>query len=466
MFELDPKQWAQATFGDCALGDRRRTKRLVDYAAREAESGARSTSRACAGDAAAAEGAYRLMRNENVDPGAIAEGGFQATVEAARECGVVLAIEDSTTLGFEHSAAEELGDLGGPGGTNSRGFWVHSVLLVDGDTEMTVGLVHQQRWVRDPDERRGSKVLRKPTDAKESEKWQFASECVGERMGDLMLRTISVCDREADIYEYIAFKVESGQRFIVRSCNDRVTETSRTLWSAAKSSKKLGTIQIVVHQRGGKHARVKREVDLAVRAKAVTVRAPKYLGAGIASIELWAIHAVEEHPAKGTKPLEWLILTSEPCEQLEAAQTVLRYYARRWRIEDFHKAWKSGCGVEERRMQTADNLERIAVMLAFLAVRTLQLNELVSKEPERPCDVILADDEWHCLWISTEKSPPPKKAPNALWARNAIARLGGWLDTKRTGRVGSSTMADGWLRLMDKLDGFRAAMAIFGAVKM
>lgn len=28
----------------------------------------------------------------------------------------------------------------------------------------------------------------------------------------------------------------------------------------------------------------------------------------------------------------------------------------RWRIEDFHKAWTSGAGVEEQRMQSIENL--------------------------------------------------------------------------------------------------------------
>ena len=58
-------------------------------------------------------------------------------------------------------------------------------------------------------------------------------------------------------------------------------------------------------------------------------------------------------------------------DTLEAVQRVLHDYALRWRVEDFHKAWKSGAGVEARRRQTADNLERIAVMLAFVGWKVL-----------------------------------------------------------------------------------------------
>jgi hypothetical protein len=464
MYEPDPKAWAEGVFGRCALGDARRTRRLVDYASREASHMAHSTSAACEGDDAAAEGAQRLLRNENVDPGSIAEGGFQATVEASQACRVLLAIEDSTTLSYQHGAAKELGDLGGKKDAKRRGFWVHSVLLVDGETELTVGLVHQDRWRRDPKKRKGSKKWRKPSDPKESEKWELASSCVAERLGDLMKRTISVCDREADIYQYVAWKKAHGQRFIVRSCNNRTIEPDGLLWETVKSVSALGAVTIHVQQRGGPHARAKREATLSIRSLEATLKRPKYLGmqsdASEGPVTLWAVHAIEESPPAGQEPLEWLLLTSENAATLDEASRVLRYYALRWRIEEFHKAWKSGCGIEDRRNQHADNLERVAAITMFVAVRLLQLNEYVATSPESACDRILAEDEWQCLWVIREKSRPPKKAPSVRWARDAIARLGGWLDTKRTGRVGWSTMWKGWRRFMDHLAGIRAMMAV------
>ena len=76
-----------------------------------------------------------------------------------------------------------------------------------------------------------------------------------------------------------------------------------------------------------------------------------------------AVSAVARPPPAGETPLCWQWLTSEPVDRVEAVQRVLRYYALRWRVEDFHKAWKSGAGVAARQMQTADNLERIAADL-------------------------------------------------------------------------------------------------------
>ena len=53
-------------------------------------------------------------------------------------------------------------------------------------------------------------------------------------------------------------------------------------------------------------------------------------------------------------------------------------YSTRWRVEDFHKAWKTGEGVERLRMIEPDHLERAASMLAFISVRFLQLKEALT----------------------------------------------------------------------------------------
>ena len=46
----------------------------------------------------------------------------------------------------------------------------------------------------------------------------------------------------------------------------------------------------------------------------------------------------------------------------------------------------------------------------------------------------------------------------------AIARLGGWIDSKRTGIVGWPTLWQGWYRLQDKVDGMMIAQSLSEAV--
>ena len=459
--ERDAGVWAEQTFGRCELGDARRTARLVKVAGALAGQVGSSLSRACGGDTAASEGAYRLVRNGAVQAQDMAEGGFAATAESAARCRRLLALEDTTTLSYEHAVVAELGDLGGDARSRKRGFHVHSVLLVDAQSERTVGLIEQSRWQREPAVR-GQRHQRRERayEEKESFKWQRASQQMAERLGETMARVISVCDREADVYEYLQYKRQAGERFVVRASWDRgVQGEARHLFEALEQGPALGENTVRLAQRGGKQGRRARQARLTVRAGTVRLSAPlrdKRLG----PLEVNAVLAQELDPPDGVEPLCWLLLTSEPVEGFEAACGVLHAYTLRWRVEEFHKAWKSGAGVEQRRMQSADNLERMAVVLAFVAVRLLQLREGLEenadakRRAERPCTDVLSPPEWKILWVTQERSRPPRRAPSLRWAYEAIAKLGGWLDTKRTGRASWQTMWHGWFRLQERVDAY------------
>lgn len=470
--ERDTGRWAEQTFGRCELGDRRRTRRLVKVAGQCASHAGDAPSRACRGDSASNEGAYRLLRNDAVAPEAIAEGGFLATAEAARGCEELLAVEDTTVLSYGHAVAQQLGDLGGKAESAKRGYWVHSVLLLDSASGRTVGLIEQQRWCR-AREARGQRHRRQERayEDKESFKWQRASEHMSERLGETMARVIAVCDREADVYRYLRYKHDQRQRFIVRAAWERrVDDEGRCVFEALEQAPVLGAHGVALAQRGGQHARRARKARLEVRAAPVTLRAPKR-APELGPLEVNAILASEPSPPRAEEALHWLLFTSEPIETLDAATRVLGYYGHRWRIEDFHKAWKSGAKVEQLRMQWADNLERMAVVCAFIAVRLLQLREVlelsqaVSDKANPPgraaakvsCAGVLEEAEWRVLWMTQQVKPPPKEAPSLRWAYEAVAKLGGWLDTKRTGRAGWEAMWEGWFRLQDRVDGYLMA---------
>ena len=412
-----------------------------------------------------------MLRNEAVEPEAIAQGGFQAAaLAAAQVSGDLLAVEDTTTLSYAHAVAEVLGDLGGKAASRKRGFLVHSVLLLEANTGRTVGLIEQERWCR-ASAARGQRHRRRERaySRKESFKWQRASARVEARLGETMRRVIAVCDREADVYEYLRYKRQSGQRFIVRAAWDRrVAGEAAHLFEELAQAPRLGLQTIRIAQRGGAHARRSRTVELALHAAPVTLQAP-HREPGLGALRVHAVLAQELKPPAGEQPLCWLLLTGEPIDSVEAVQRVLRYYTWRWRVEDFHKAWKSGAGVEARRMQSAQNLERMAVILAFIAVRLLQLREVLERPPsdrhrapgslprEGSCAGVLDEVEWKLLWLSEKRSPPPPQAPSLRWAYEAIAKLGGWLDTKGTGRASWEVMWHGWFRLQERVDAYLVA---------
>ena len=70
------------------------------------------------------EGAYRLIRNENVSPACIRAAGFAHTDQWVEDVTEILALEDTTSLSYKHKVAEALGRLG-KSTHKSRGWWVH-----------------------------------------------------------------------------------------------------------------------------------------------------------------------------------------------------------------------------------------------------------------------------------------------------------------------------------------------------
>lgn len=470
----DATKWAQRTFGKAKLGDTRRAARLVDIAGRCAQNTGSSVASVCEGDGAMLEATYRFIRNNAVQPEAIRRAGFEQTVACAQDIPELLALEDTTSLSYKHQVASELGKLGKPT-DKARGWWVHSVLLLNSQTMQTVGLVHQEWWCR-PDNKEDA-------DEKESGKWRDASVFCRTRLSELMSRVISVCDREADVFDYLMHKCDHGERFVVRGKHLRQVEASaQDLLSHLQEQPVLGCYPLDIPQKGrldtkGKRKnRATRQARLQVRSANVT------FSRGRQQLTLNVVWAQEISPPQGEEPLSWLLLTSEPADTLEAALRVIRIYAARWRVEDFHKAWKTGAGAERQRMAEPDNLERVVSILAFIGIRLLQLRESftlpvylkrlgLEREAEQvatqPCDKVLSMDEWQVLvQMDRTTSLNNGQVPSLQWAYLAIARLGGFTDSKRTGMAGWDTLWKGWQRLQERVEGFILAKEMMAAGKI
>jgi hypothetical protein len=470
----DARAWSEAIFGNCSLGDKRLTQRLIKLGTQLSRTKDLSLSKSCEGKGALIEGSYRFVRNERVSATQIAKGGYDVTGYLAQRVPLLLAIEDSTSLSYEHSVREELGHTGNNKRAKKRGYIVHSTMLMDAEKEKTIGLIAQERWCRDVDSF-GKRAERTKThyEDKESYKWEKNSHELEKRLGSKLVDTISVCDREADVYEYIQYKLAHNQRFVVRASYDRkLKNTIEELFEHVGNEETLGVYTIEIAQ---KAKRKKRVVELEVKAKEVTFIPPKRRADSptkLQPITLNVVIARERNPST-EQILEWVLLTTESIASFDEVRKITRYYELRWRIEDFHKAWKSGSGVEKLRMQCSNNLEKMIVILSFLAIRLLQLKEHFEPEllvPEEndvcmSCEELLTEIEWKVLWKTVEKKDLPLAPPNVAWAYQAIAKLGGWSNSKRTGKASWATIWEGWYRLNERVEGFLLAQAI-GVITM
>lgn len=343
MVTIDTRRWAEETFGSCELGDERRTRRLIDYASRQARHPEQSSHAVCEGSGALKEGTFRLLRNEDVDPDAILEGGFSSTIAKCDNQGDVLVIEDTTTMQYWHDVADELGDVGGIDGKASRGFLVHSALALDLNTKHLLGLVDQQYWSR-AKKRPGAKQRKKRQYRdKEAFKWQRCSEQLKKRMPKTA-NLIWVCDREADIHEYLQYKIAQGDRFVVRAAQNRAVDgTMGHLWEQLKSKPVRYTRTVSINQRGRQRG-VKPKATRPARKATVEVRAAKvtFTPRGPASrtsrepITLHAVYLFEPDAPEGIEPLEWMLLTSEPIKKKSDLEKIVRCYEYRWLIDVCH----------------------------------------------------------------------------------------------------------------------------------
>ena len=91
----------------------------------------------------------------------------------------------------------------------------------------------------------------------------------------------------------------------------------------------------------------------------------------------------EPNPPPGIlRPIEWLLLTSIPVLTLQEALERIDWYSCRWIIEDYHSCLKTGCAIENSRLQHAERLQRLLAFLSILAVRLLQLRDLSRTTPD------------------------------------------------------------------------------------
>ncbi len=431
------QQWAEFNFQNSNLGDRRRTDRLIKMVCGLAKNVGKSVVQSSKDDAEI-EGNYRLIRNKHVTADPIAESGFAATASLAQNYDEILALEDTTTLSYNReNMPDKLGCTGGSLNSKYTGFEAHSILLFSSTDEHTIGLIEQRRWMRDSENfgNRKNRVKRAYHD-KESYKWELASNAMAERLGEKMKDCISVCDREADIVEYLSYKCSNQQRFVVRAKSNRPLEEGGRLFNEMDKQAVEGHYLVSIPQRGGRKGR---KAKLSIQYAQVNILAPERKQKTYPPMPIYAVSCQEINcdPDNG---LHWLLLTTEPVTCAKTARKVVSFYEARWKVELFHKVWKSeGTKVGNLKMHQYESLEKVAVMHAFIACRLMQLKDMGdSKTGETaPCTLCLNTQQWQLLYKATHKRLPDKNnIPTVKWAYQSLGKLAGWNDSKRTGRVG------------------------------
>jgi hypothetical protein len=451
---LNVNQWAQEQFGACDLGDQRRTKRLVAYAAEAAASPDSSTPKQTE-SWSDCKAAYRLVDRPEVTFAAITAPHHQAT--RARSQGTWLLISDTTETHFPGIHVKGLGPTGNGGG---RGFLLHSSLMVRPDGREIVGLagqvIHYRRTIKR--ERSGAQRVRR--EDRESIIWSQVIDQIG-RASD-GVRFIHVFDRGGDQFELYCRMTHYETGWVVRACQltRKILAPDSQRMPLADYLAGLPTAGTYTLDLPANKKQKARTAKLEVRFGPLTLPRPSRVSAwvkqsGMEEISMWVVEAREIDPPAGVEAARWVLLTSEAVQSFDAAWTTLEHYEKRWLIEEFHKALKTGCRLEERRYETAKRLEVVTGMLSILAVRLLQLKTVARDEPERPAEEVVPKS-WITMLQRLRKRPSKNIATVREFYRD-MAKLGGFLGRKSDGEPGWITIWRGFEKLHLCLRGAEAS---------
>jgi hypothetical protein len=265
---------------------------------------------------------------------------------------------------------------------------------------------------------------------------------------------VTVCDREADIYEMFVLAEEKKASLVIRASADRALAEKEVhkLWTKVEQQPLVGQVTLQIT---GNQQRAARQATVSVRFCQVKLRPPwRPNQQKLPSVTLNAILVREEDPpAEVDKPIEWLLLTNTSVQNFDDALRVIGWYGCRWQIEVFHKILKSGCTVEECRLEKAERLYNYIALMSVVAWRLHWLTYINRTDPDLPCTVILTATEWQTLYRRIHRTPSlPPTPPTVRQAVRWIAQLGGFLGRKRDGEPGITVIWRGWQRLQDMAD--------------
>jgi len=452
----DSWEWARDHFGDLELGDARRTARIVEMA--------RTAARRPAGrvldvylTSADRQGAYDFLENTAVKSAAMVDGIGLAIASNSQVHPYVLVSVDGSSLNIvDRNDSKGFGVVGNVS-RSGRGLKVVTAYALQPDGT-PLGVLDQQWWLRSKTKVDKAMRRRRTTEQKETRYFnqailQSARRLEGRAPGT---RAWFLLDRESDRHATLELvHGMNGHWFTIRSNHNRRvlnrSERSGPLHHRRifRNSPRRRFIDDVLHRtnvQGRLHLDVParphrqgRHAVLSVRVAAPHVWLYSQKGpASAAHMTLVEAREVRTTP-RGEKPVHWRLWTNYPVKTFDDAKLVVETYAKRWRIEDFHKTWKSGaCNVEACQLRSAEAAIKWATIMASVAARIERLKHRSRTEAALPASVELSEYEIQALIFFKKKYKKktetiPDEMPTLSQAVTWLAEIGGYTGPRVSG---------------------------------
>jgi hypothetical protein len=399
------------------------------------------------------------MENEEVSHVEIAAAAHRACARRSADQPFVFVPVDGSSLNLtDDQDSKGLGVVGARK-VGAKGLQVMTAIAVSSEG-VPLGLCGQTWWTRQERVVRTGKIDRRLVKEKETQHWLtvmdqvrsvFAAEAPHTRPW-LQL------DRGGDAWPVVLEGLTPEMWFTVRATHDRRLdgpddEPRRYLWQTVESSEALGRYSLEVPARAGRPGRT---ATIEVHGCPVTLDLLDLRSKRRHWAALWAVLAREVDPPQGQDGIEWLLLTTYEVATLDDAQLVIEGYAHRWRIEEFHKMWKSGaCHVEDTQLRDREAITRWASILASVAMRILRLTYLSRNMPDEPALNELTQAEIDAAIVSRKpKGYSRGDIPSISLVVGWIADLGGYTGKSSGGPPGAIVIRRGLDRIQVLADFF------------
>lgn len=464
----EERSFGERNFGHASLGDKRRTRRLVNVADQMVYRPGGSLPEKI-NSPKDLKAMYRLFDCETVTHKTILDAHRQHLFESVfpQRSGYTLVIHDATEL--EYTGLRSLkDDLGQIGNGFRRGYIAQNSLMVCPKTGATLGLANQVLHRRAKVKKEETRSQRQKRNSRESLLWmKGARPLLADR------RIVDVCDRGADTSEFIEYEANSGRTFLIRSSTNRncfaghdgpADARRLKLHNHARKLPMAGTWEQNVtsktefksKKRKGKKRKVtrkKRVAKMAVSFGAVELKTSRSKKA--ARVQVWILRVWEVEPPKGQERLEWLLITNHPVNTFDDAYEVVGWYEKRWTIEEYHKCLKTGMSIQDYQFNDTDRLDPAIALTSIAAVTLLNLRDDSRREETRNRPATEYIDREYVEVLSMWRHGKPRLDWTVSEFVLALARLSGHQNRRGDHPPGWQKLWKGWHELHAMLTGAR-----------
>jgi hypothetical protein len=476
-----PKQDVLDEFAGLILPDKRLIDRVLKFVAAAAMSPSESLPDMLQ-DVASLEAAYRLLSNERVTPQALHKPHQTRTIERTRQASSVVVAHDTSDVQTPWAEPSEVGYLN----TGKAGYRAHLSLALSVESDRPVrplGVLSVETICRPKPSKSAGK--KRPSGAetarwkdKEYARWHRGVETSAQALADCP-SVIHVMDREADCYALFSQIQQLDQGFIIRLRIDRRAKQGddadddldwSTLGKLATEMQGICTREVPLSKRGAKRApaslethppRESRNALLQFSAMKVEVPRPRYDSDGPTSLTVGFVRVWEPNPPEGEEPVEWLLITNEPCETPDEIVRIVDLYRCRWIIEEFFKVLKTGCALQERQFESREALLNLLALFLPIAVHLLWIRSCARDTPDAPATDVFTDLQLTVLrQVSHRRMSANPTAKEALWV---LAGLGGHIPNN--GWPGWQVLGRAYVKLLNAVKVWTLATAAAAAAR-